>query len=179
MSCVHPVYLNISNIRRDLAVATLLQQAHHAWIGAQASSLVQLVYSTAAFTQLRMHDCAGIACGVMGVEELAPDAPLMEQGLDSLAAVELRNAAATAFGVQLGAAAALHYPTLKACVVMPRCPVDKYKWRWICVILSVGTILPNQVHGRNELCAVMPARIDHLEGTSLARSQSYHAPTTL
>ena len=56
---------------------------------------------------------ADIAAGVMGTEAVDAGLPLMEQGLDSLAAVELRNGAAAAFGVQLGAAVALDHPTLE------------------------------------------------------------------
>jgi Phosphopantetheine attachment site len=56
---------------------------------------------------------ADIAAGVMGTQAVDAGLPLMEQGLDSLAAVELRNAAAAAFGVPLGAAAALDHPTLE------------------------------------------------------------------
>lgn len=52
----------------------------------------------------------------MGTESVDPDVPLMEQGLDSLAAVELRNATAAAFNVQLGATVALDYPTLQVCI---------------------------------------------------------------
>lgn len=56
---------------------------------------------------------ADIAAGVMGTQAVDAGLPLMEQGLDSLAAVELRNGAAAAFGVPLGAAAALDHPTLE------------------------------------------------------------------
>ena len=51
----------------------------------------------------------------MGAQTVNAGLPLMEQGLDSLAAVELRNGAAAAFGVPLGAAAALDQPTLEVC----------------------------------------------------------------
>lgn len=40
--------------------------------------------------------------------------PLMAAGLESLAAVELRNAVAAQFGVQLPATVAFDYPTLSA-----------------------------------------------------------------
>jgi Phosphopantetheine attachment site len=56
---------------------------------------------------------ADIAAGVMGAQAVDAGLPLMEQGLDSLAAVELRNGAAAAFGVPLGAAVALDHPTLE------------------------------------------------------------------
>ena len=57
--------------------------------------------------------CTGLAHNVLGAD-VAPDAPLMAAGLDSLGAVELRNAVAEAFGVALPATAALDLPTLDA-----------------------------------------------------------------
>ena len=48
--------------------------------------------------------------GVLG-ERVNPDQPLMEAGLDSLGAVELRNAVAAKFGVELSATATIDYPT--------------------------------------------------------------------
>ncbi len=50
--------------------------------------------------------------------DVAPDEPLMSAGLDSLAAVELRNAVASRFAVSLPATVAFDYPTLK--VIYPR-----------------------------------------------------------
>ena len=55
---------------------------------------------------------AGVAMDVMQVA-VEPDQALMEAGLDSLAAVELRNAVAARFGAAMPATLALDYPTLK------------------------------------------------------------------
>ena len=44
---------------------------------------------------------------------MEPDQALMEAGLDSLAAVELRTAVAAAFGTAMPATLALDYPTLR------------------------------------------------------------------
>ena len=55
----------------------------------------------------------GIAAEVMGCP-VEPATPLMAAGLDSLAAVELKNAVATRFGVTLPATVAFDYPTLEA-----------------------------------------------------------------
>lgn len=55
---------------------------------------------------------AGIARDVRSAE-VAPRQPLMEAGLDSLAAVELRNAVAARFGTALPATVALDHPTLE------------------------------------------------------------------
>lgn len=54
----------------------------------------------------------GLARDVMGAD-VAPDEPLMSAGLDSLAAVELRNAIGARFGASLPATIALDYPTLQ------------------------------------------------------------------
>ncbi len=47
-------------------------------------------------------------------EHVAADQPLMEAGLDSIGAVELRNAVAAKFGVDLPATATFDFPTLGA-----------------------------------------------------------------
>ncbi|BDA51455.1 probable oleandomycin polyketide synthase, modules 5 and 6 [Coccomyxa sp. Obi] len=67
---------------------------------------------------------SGLARDVMGAE-VAPDEPLMSAGLDSLAAVELRNTVSARFGASLPATVALDYPTLQALaahisVILPR-----------------------------------------------------------
>lgn len=51
--------------------------------------------------------------GVLG-ERVAADQPLMEAGLDSIGAVELRNAVSAKFGVELAATTSLDHPTAAA-----------------------------------------------------------------
>ena len=46
--------------------------------------------------------------------EVAPDQPLMEAGLDSIGAVELRNAVGAKFGVDLPATVTFDHPTPQA-----------------------------------------------------------------
>ena len=58
----------------------------------------------------------GLAGDVMGVLVNATQ-PLMEAGLDSLAAVELRSAISSRFGISLPATVALDYPTVKVALV--------------------------------------------------------------
>lgn len=60
-----------------------------------------------------LEDLSRIASEVMGTQ-IEPATPMMAAGLDSLAAVELRNAVTLKFGVQLPATVAFDYPTLAA-----------------------------------------------------------------
>ena len=60
---------------------------------------------------------AGVAAAVAGVlagGAVAPEQPLMEAGLDSLGALELRNALQARFGVNLAATAMFDFPTAAA-----------------------------------------------------------------
>ena len=54
-----------------------------------------------------------MVAGVLGVAPPASQ-PLMEAGLDSLGAVELRNALSAAFGAELGPTVTFDHPTLSA-----------------------------------------------------------------
>merc|ERR1711985_182106 len=55
----------------------------------------------------------GLAGSLLG-KDVAVDAPLMEQGLDSLGVVELRNAVGRELGLHLSPTAVLDYPTVAA-----------------------------------------------------------------
>ena len=58
-------------------------------------------------------DDADIVKGILS-NDIAPSTPLMEAGLDSLGAVELRTAASAAFSLPLPATAAFDHPTISA-----------------------------------------------------------------
>ena len=57
-----------------------------------------------------------LVAGVLGTAP-APSQPLMEAGLDSLGAVELRNALGSAFGIELSPTVMLDCPTISALAV--------------------------------------------------------------
>ncbi|KAK9829172.1 hypothetical protein WJX72_004291 [[Myrmecia] bisecta] len=70
--------------------------------------------ATLAFDYPTMQDMAKLVAASVKPAAVAPDQPLMQAGLDSLGAVELRNALATKFSVDVPATVAFDYPTLKA-----------------------------------------------------------------
>lgn len=90
---------------RSLLVATSQKKISRTTPGGQRSSPQHL-----ADVQRKLLD---IATELLGAE-IAEDEPLMAAGLDSIGAVELRNAVATAFAVELPATVAFDYPTVSA-----------------------------------------------------------------
>ena len=64
-------------------------------------------------SQLVCVDDADIVRGILS-SDIAPSMPLMEAGLDSLGAVELRTAVSAAFSIPLPATAAFDHPTISA-----------------------------------------------------------------
>lgn len=66
------------------------------------------------FLMERLAESARRVLGVGGGFELAPDVPLRDVGLDSLMAVELRNAIGTAVGRSLPATLLFDYPSIAA-----------------------------------------------------------------
>ena len=60
-----------------------------------------------------MEDVVQVAASVLGTEP-GLEQPLMEAGLDSLGAVELRNGLATRFAMELPATVTFDYPTTAA-----------------------------------------------------------------
>ena len=60
-----------------------------------------------------LQDLLSVVSGILG-DSIAADAPLMEAGLDSLGAVEVRNAVASKFGVEVPATITFDYPSVRA-----------------------------------------------------------------
>ena len=63
--------------------------------------------------QLDMQELLSAVSGILG-HAIALDAPLMEAGLDSIAAVEVRNAVAIKFGVEVPATVTFDHPSVHA-----------------------------------------------------------------
>ena len=62
-------------------------------------------------SQTCLQELKAVIEGILGAS-IASDAPLMEAGLDSIGAVEVRNAMASRFGVELPATVTFDYPTV-------------------------------------------------------------------
>ena len=60
-----------------------------------------------------LQDLLFVVSGILG-DAIAADAPLMEAGLDSIGAVEVRNAVASKFGVEVPATVTFDYPSVQA-----------------------------------------------------------------
>ena len=63
------------------------------------------------YFEIRLQELKAVIEGILGAS-IASDAPLMEAGLDSIGAVEVRNAVASKFGVELPATVTFDYPTV-------------------------------------------------------------------
>ena len=60
-----------------------------------------------------VQELMGLVSGLLGAE-ISRDEPLMEAGLDSIGAVELRNAVGAKFGVELPATVTFDHPSVAA-----------------------------------------------------------------
>ena len=60
-----------------------------------------------------LQELQAVVEGVLG-DSIPSDAPLMEAGLDSVGSVEVRNAVASRFGVELPATVTFDYPSVEA-----------------------------------------------------------------
>lgn len=70
-----------------------------------------LLYSRQVYC--RLQKLQAVAEGILS-SSIALDMPLMEAGLDSIGAVELRNAVSESFGIELPATVTFDYPSLEA-----------------------------------------------------------------
>ena len=60
-----------------------------------------------------LQELLGLVSGLLGAD-ISRDEPLMEAGLDSIGAVELRNSVAARFGVELPATVTFDHPSVAA-----------------------------------------------------------------
>ena len=92
--------------------------------------------------------------------DLAADQPLMEAGLDSISAVELRNAVNTDFGLELPATATFDYPSVDALAGFVASRLASASG-----LASAGARAPQSADPAAELADFMKVR-RHLAGSS-------------
>lgn len=106
----HP---SVANLASHIAALLAEQQEQHEPAPAQRSGLPQAAAPNAARLSALLSELQSMAAGVLGTE-VPPNQPLMEAGLDSLAAVELRNSIAARYQLDLPATLVFDHPTIAA-----------------------------------------------------------------
>lgn len=109
----HP---SVASLASHIAARLAEQQEQHELAPAQRSGLPQAPAPSAARLSALLSELQSMAASVLGTD-VAPNQPLMEAGLDSLAAVELRNAVATRYQLDLPATLVFDHPTIAALAV--------------------------------------------------------------